>query len=72
MTAGLLVRATILALMHRYRAISLAALKALGLDALALVNAAEKALGQTLNIRPEDILQVRVEAVHSEAKAEAL
>jgi transketolase len=43
-----------------------------GLDALALIQAAEKALGQPLNIHPEDISRVRMEAVHSEAKAEAL
>jgi transketolase len=43
-----------------------------GIDALGLIQAAERALGTQLNIRPEDIAQVRVEAVHSEAKAEAL
>ena len=43
-----------------------------GIDALGLIQAAERALETELNIRPEDIAQVRVEAVHSEAKAEAL
>jgi transketolase len=43
-----------------------------GIDALGLIQAAERALGTPLNIRPEDIAQVRVEAVHSEAKAEGL
>jgi len=43
-----------------------------GLDALALVQAAERALKTDLNIRPEDLAKVRVEAVHSESKAEAL
>ena len=43
-----------------------------GIDALGLIQAAERALGTQLNVRPEDIAQVRVEAVHSEAKAEAL
>ena len=43
-----------------------------GIDALGLIQAAEQALGTQLNIRPEDIAQVRVEAVHSAAKAEGL
>jgi transketolase len=43
-----------------------------GMDALALTQAAERALGKDLNIRPEDLAQVRMEAVHSEAKPEAL
>jgi transketolase len=43
-----------------------------GIDALGLIQAAEQALKTQLNIRPEDIAQVRVEAVHSEAKAEGL
>ena len=43
-----------------------------GIDALGLIQAAERALQTELNIRPEDIAQVRVEAVHSEAKAEGL
>ena len=43
-----------------------------GIDALGLIQAAEQALGTQLNIRSEDIAQVRVEAVHSAAKAEGL
>jgi transketolase len=43
-----------------------------GIDALGLIQGAEQALGTQLNIRPEDIARVRVEAVHSEAKAEGL
>jgi transketolase len=43
-----------------------------GLDALALTQAAERAIDADLGIRPEDIAQVRMEAVHSEAKPEAL
>ena len=43
-----------------------------GLDALALVRAAERALGSDLAIRPEDLAQVRAETVPSEAKAEDL
>lgn len=43
-----------------------------GLDALALVQAAGEALGKDLGIQPEDLAQVRFEAVHSEAKPEAL
>jgi transketolase len=43
-----------------------------GLDALALVQAAERALKTDLNIRAEDLAQVRIEAVSSEAKAEDL
>jgi transketolase len=43
-----------------------------GLDAFALVRAAERALGSDLAIRPEDLAQVRVETVPSEAKAEDL
>jgi transketolase len=43
-----------------------------GLDALALVQEAAKALKTDLKIKPEDLAQVRVEAVHSEAKPEAL
>jgi transketolase len=43
-----------------------------GLDALSLVQEAAKALKTDLKIKPEDLAQVRVEAVHSEAKPEAL
>lgn len=43
-----------------------------GLDALALIQEAEKALGEPLGIHPEEVDRVRVEAVHSAAKPEAL
>jgi transketolase len=43
-----------------------------GIDAMGLIQAAEQALKTQLNIRPEDIAHVRVEAVHSAAKAEGL
>ncbi len=43
-----------------------------GLDAMALVRKVEAILGSPLNISEEDLQQVRLEAVHSEAKAEAL
>ncbi|HYF92090.1 MAG TPA: transketolase C-terminal domain-containing protein [Symbiobacteriaceae bacterium] len=43
-----------------------------GLDALALVGEVEKLLGAAFNIREGDLQAVRLTAVHSEAKAEAL
>lgn len=43
-----------------------------GLDAMALVAAAEKLTGAALSITPAELAKVRVEAVHSLAKAEAL
>lgn len=43
-----------------------------GLDALALVAEVEALSGQSLGIREEDLQAVRIEAVHSLAKAEAL
>lgn len=43
-----------------------------GLDAIALVKGAEKLLGQEFGITEEDLDAVRVDAVHSAAKAEAL
>ncbi|MCA9920426.1 MAG: hypothetical protein KC445_20865, partial [Anaerolineales bacterium] len=43
-----------------------------GLDAMALVRQAEKLVGETLNITEEDLQAVRLDAVHSDAKAEAL
>lgn len=43
-----------------------------GLDAMALVKAVEHLLGQTVNITEMDLAQVRLETVHSQAKAEAL
>lgn len=48
-------------LMHKY-----------GLDALALVRAVEKLLATSLNITETDLETVRLDKVHSEAKAEAL
>jgi transketolase len=43
-----------------------------GLDAMALVTHTEKLLGIRLNIHEEELAEVRLTAVHSEAKAEAL
>lgn len=43
-----------------------------GLDAMALVREAEKLVGEKLNITEEDLQAVRLDAVHSDAKAEAL
>ena len=43
-----------------------------GLDALALVQTVEKLLGTPLNISEADLLAVRLDQVHSAAKAEAL
>jgi transketolase len=43
-----------------------------GLDALALVKEMEKLLDTTFGITEDDLSAVRLEAVHSEAKAEAL
>jgi transketolase len=43
-----------------------------GLDAIALVEQIEKLLGIKLNITESDLAEVRLAAVHSEAKAEAL
>lgn len=43
-----------------------------GLDALALVGEVEKLLGASLEISGDDLAAVRLEAVHSDAKAEAL
>ncbi len=43
-----------------------------GLDAVALVDAIEKLIGKKLGIGSDDLAQVRIEAVHSAAKAEAL
>jgi transketolase len=47
-------------------------MKTLGLDALALVRAVEKLIGENLNINEEDLQAVRLQAVHSTSKAEAL
>jgi transketolase len=47
-------------------------MKHLGLDALALVRAVEKLVGENLNINEEDLKAVRLQAVHSTSKAEAL
>jgi len=43
-----------------------------GLDALALVGEVEKMVGENLNITEDDLQTVRLDDVHSEAKAEAL
>ncbi|WNG44888.1 transketolase [Archangium minus] len=43
-----------------------------GLDAMALVRAAERLAGQALGITQDELLAVRLEAVHSTSKAEAL
>ncbi len=43
-----------------------------GLDALALVRRVESLLGTPLGITPEHLASIRLEAVHSQAKAEAL
>ena len=43
-----------------------------GLDALALVKKVEALLGENLNITEEDLMAVRLDALHSDAKAEAL
>jgi transketolase len=43
-----------------------------GLDALALVRSIEQFLGADLHIAEEDLQAVRLQAVHSDAKAEAL
>ena len=43
-----------------------------GLDALALVRTIEKLLGEPLEIDEKDLQAVRLQAVHSQAKAEAL
>ena len=42
------------------------------IDALALVDRVETLLGEQLNIREDELAAVRLEPVHSEAKAEAL
>ena len=47
-------------------------MKEMGLDALALVRGVEKLLAQNLNIKEEDLAEVRLQEVHSAAKAEAL
>jgi transketolase len=47
-------------------------LREYGLDALALVREVEQILGTPLGIAPSDLAAVRIEAAHSEAKAEAL
>jgi transketolase len=43
-----------------------------GLDAMALVQEVEKMVGEKLKITEEDLQAARIDAVHSEAKAEAL
>ncbi len=43
-----------------------------GLDALALVRQIEKLVGTSLNITRQDLADIRLESVHSQAKAEGL
>ena len=43
-----------------------------GLDALAVVEEVEKLIGKTFGLTEKDLAAVRLEATHSEAKAEAL
>ena len=47
-------------------------MKEYGLDALALVRSIEQLLGRSTGIEAADLESVRIEAVHSLAKAEAL
>lgn len=47
-------------------------MKKLGLDAAALVRKVEEMVGQRLDITEDDLAAVRLTAVHSDAKAEAL
>lgn len=47
-------------------------MKEYGLDALALVGHVERLVGASIHITEHDLAAVRLEAVHSEAKAEAL
>ncbi|NJL92952.1 MAG: transketolase [Anaerolineae bacterium] len=47
-------------------------MKEYGLDAISLVRAAEKLTAQPFNITEEDLAGVRLQATHSDAKAEAL
>lgn len=44
----------------------------MGLDAMSLIKAVETLIKQTLNIQESDLAAVRLDALHSEAKAEAL
>ena len=47
-------------------------MKEYGLDAMALVRAASRLVGEDLRIAEDDLQAVRLQAVHSAAKAEAL
>ena len=47
-------------------------MKKYGLDATALIVAIEKLLGQSVGITESDLQAVRLDEVHSVAKAEAL
>lgn len=47
-------------------------MKAYGLDAMALVRKVEEIVEKSLGVTEEDLAQVRIAAVHSEAKVEAL
>jgi transketolase len=42
------------------------------LDAMSMVRAVEALTGSPLEISEDDLAEVRIDAVHSEAKAEAL
>ncbi|WDL98553.1 transketolase family protein [Alicyclobacillus sp. ALC3] len=43
-----------------------------GLDAISLIHAVERLTNQTLDIKEEELADVRLDAVHSDSKAEAL
>jgi transketolase len=47
-------------------------MKKYGLDAIALVRAIERLLGRDFGVTEDDLTTVRLDAVHSAAKAEAL
>jgi len=47
-------------------------MREMGLDAISLIQAVESLIRQTLNIQESDLAAVRLDALHSEAKAEAL
>jgi transketolase len=47
-------------------------MKKYGLDAMALVEAVERLTGERLDLTEDDLAEVRLDAVHSDAKVEAL
>lgn len=47
-------------------------MREMGLDATALVSAIETLVGRNLHVQEQDLAAVRIDAIHSEAKAEAL